>query len=135
MTDNQTGCSEPECGVPAELVRENGFCDAHGPNAEEEMSARGRKGAEANAKVLDPGVLLPVDSADDVLHGAAQLADAVASGRVSESRARAAKKCLKLALDGLEARAALDEYQQVQAQLEEIHASVKRDPDPAPWER
>lgn len=129
------GCSEPDCDMPPELVQGK-FCDSHGPGASQTMSKRGRKGAEALQKTLEPGTLTErIDGPADVFDATVYLTDCCAAGLLSESRLRACKKALKVALDAAEVGVAVEEFERVAEKVDDLRDTMERDREVPPWER
>lgn len=96
------------CGAPGSLVKEDGFCSAHGPGAAARMADRGRKGATAmrrkwKARGLEPGELPPLQTPHDAQHALETIVHAAAEGRLPQRQADATTRAVREWLRAYEA--------------------------------
>lgn len=92
VKDDGTPCRSPEGFVD----EETGYCHAHGPDADEVMSERGRAGARASnrGKALDPDELGTLEDHSDAKAALDQIRRAVLTGRISDKVAHAATRAV-----------------------------------------
>lgn len=84
------------CGAPANLIGEDGFCDAHRPGGREELRERGRRGGYVSTSPRKADVDLPeLRAPEDVAIASERIAQAVADGSLSASKANALRRLLQ----------------------------------------
>lgn len=85
------------CGAPANLIGEDGWCDAHRPGGREELQRRGRRGGyvATNPRTKAGMDLPPLNSIEAATQWAEQIALAVAEDRLSASRGNTLNRVLK----------------------------------------
>ena len=116
------------CRVPANLVRDDGYCDSHMPGAGEEMVRRARKGGKATArKNRQPGLeseeLPPLTSPEVAEIWLERIARAVATGGLPHNDARAATSALQQWLKAHEVGRMAERLEILREQLEQVKAS------------
>ena len=115
------------CGVPSDLLLEDGYCFAHSPNRKSERTAAatlgGIKAGAKRRRGLDPDVLGKLDTPADAKRMTSVIAIAVASGELPAPQARAALVAIQQWLRAYE----LDEVGVQIAKLTRLaHAKGKR---------
>ncbi len=108
------------CNAPPSLVKEDGYCSAHGPGAATRMADRGRKGAARKWRGrggLEPGELPELNTPHDAQAALDIVAHAAAEGRLPQRQADATTRAVREWLRAWEAGALAEQVAQLQRKV------------------